>query len=81
MGLRGFRSLRQALGVTGIRCLDRLLQIRIKDAMCQMSAILVLAKHGTQKSSLKCAALEHAHMRTHTRMQTHTHTNTQCMSI
>ncbi len=48
MGLRGFRGLRQALGVTGVRCLDRLLQIRINDAMRQLSATLVLAKQGAQ---------------------------------
>ena len=56
IGLRGFRGLRQALGVTGIRCLDRLLQIRINDGMRQLSAILVLAKHGAQNFILQCAA-------------------------
>jgi len=73
MGLRGFRGLRQALGVTGVRCMDRLLQIRINDAMRQLSAVLVLAKSGAQKSSLKSPAFEHAHMRTHT------HAHKQCM--
>ncbi len=77
MGLRGFRGLRQALGVTGVRCLDRLLQIRIKDAMRQLSAVLVLAKHGAQTSSLICAAFQHAHMCTHT----HAHTNPYAMHI
>ena len=48
MGLRGCRGLRQALGVTGVRCLDRLLQIRTHDGMRQLSATLVLAKHGAQ---------------------------------
>ncbi|KAL0019773.1 hypothetical protein WJX79_007774 [Trebouxia sp. C0005] len=52
VGLRGFRGLRQALGVTGVRCLDRLLEIRIQNAMRQLSAILVLAEHDVDLSKL-----------------------------
>ncbi|KAL0035553.1 hypothetical protein WJX77_011820 [Trebouxia sp. C0004] len=52
MGLRGFRGLRQALGLTGVRCLDRLLQMRINDAMRRLSAILMLAKHDVDLSVL-----------------------------
>ena len=46
MGLRGFRGLRQALGVPGIKCMDRLLEIRMLDGMRQLSANLNLAQRG-----------------------------------
>lgn len=46
MGLRGFKGLRQALGVPGIKCMDRLLEIRMLDGMRQLSAILNLAQRG-----------------------------------
>ena len=68
MGLRGVRGLRQALGVTGVRCLDRLLQIRINDAMRRLSAILVPAKHGAQNCSVVttvCSSLACTHAHTH----------------
>ena len=46
IGVRGCRALRQALGVAGVRALDRLLQVRMADGVQQLSTALSSANDG-----------------------------------
>ena len=46
MGVRGCRGVRQALGVAGVRALDKLLEVRMVDGLQQLSAALSTADTG-----------------------------------
>lgn len=57
MGVRGCTRLRQALGVAGVRALDRLLQVRMIDSLQRLSAALTTASSGRQLSVRLCILL------------------------
>ena len=48
VGLRGCRAIRNALGVAGVRALDRLLEARMIDGLQQLSTALMAAQPGKQ---------------------------------
>lgn len=58
VGLRGCRALRQALGVAGVRALDRLLEVRMIDGLQQLSSALTAPQTSEQLSGQFAA---HAH--------------------
>ena len=48
MGLGGCKKLRTALGVAGVRALDRLLKVRMDDGLQQLSQALSATQVGEQ---------------------------------
>lgn len=54
LGVRGCRALWQALGVAGMRALDKLLQARMTDGVQQLSAALSSSNTGRQSTPFAC---------------------------